>query len=149
MPQDEACVGGGDPDTDLTRRFRTIGGSCKKQVSRDKSVQIIMIPKNEDRRFASAFFRSASASLRWTGAGQLRKPVLRIAMLTSASHDRACFRAGDSPTLTLALDVRGESTSSRSRSSQAYADRIGGISPDDDGGGGRGCAVYGEYRTGS
>jgi hypothetical protein len=81
------------------------------------------------------------------GAGQLRKPAplqsqgLRIVMLTSASHDRACFRAGDSPTLTLALDVRGESTSSRSRSSQAYADRIGGMSPDDDGGGGRGCAV--------
>ncbi len=59
--------------------------------------------------------------------------------LTSESHDRACFRAGDPLTLTLALDVCGEPTSSRSRSSQAYADRIGGRGG---GGGGGGCAVY-------
>jgi hypothetical protein len=67
---------------------------------------------------------------------------------SSESHDRACLRAGDPPPLVLALDVRGESMSSRSRSSQVYAERIGGIGPDDDNGGG-GWAVYGAYREGS
>jgi len=60
--------------------------------------------------------------------------------LTSESHDRACFLAGDPLTLTLALDVCGELTSSRSRSSQAYTERIGGS--DDDAGSGSGWAVY-------
>lgn len=55
---------------------------------------------------------------------------------SSESHDRACFRAGDPPTLALALDVCGEPKSSRSRSSHAYAERIGGTGPDEDGGGG-------------
>jgi len=66
---------------------------------------------------------------------------------SSESHDRACFRAGDPPTLTLALDVCGEPTSSRSRSSQAYAERMGGIGPDEGGGTGGGsvCALYGVY----
>jgi hypothetical protein len=67
--------------------------------------------------------------------------------LTSESHVRACFRAGDPPTLALALDVCGEPTSSRSRSSHAYAGRIGGmgIGAKDSGGGAeydakRGCS---------
>lgn len=46
---------------------------------------------------------------------------------SSESHVRACFRAGEPLTLTLVLDVCGEPASSRSRSSQAYAERIGGI----------------------
>ena len=47
----------------------------------------------------------------------------------------------------LALDVCGEPTSSRSRSSQAYAERMGGIGPDEAGGTGGGsvCALYGVY----
>jgi hypothetical protein len=65
-------------------------------------------------------------------------------LLTSESHDRACFLAGDPLTLTLALDVCGEPTSSRSRSrsSQAYTERIGGNDDDAGGGGGSGWAVY-------
>jgi hypothetical protein len=91
---------------------------------------------------------------RWQIApGKIEMPefaagIQNDAMLTSESHDRACLRAGDPPPLVLALDVRGESMSSRSRSSQVYAERIGGIGPDDDNGGG-GWAVYGAYREGS
>jgi hypothetical protein len=54
---------------------------------------------------------------------------------SSESHVRACFRAGDPPTLALALDVCGEPTSSRSRSSQVYAGRIGGMVTEASGGG--------------
>jgi len=55
---------------------------------------------------------------------------------SSVSHVRACFRAGDPPTLALALDVCGEPTSSRSRSSQVYAGRIGGMATGARGSGG-------------
>jgi hypothetical protein len=75
------------------------------------------------------------------------KPVMGE-ILTSESHDRACFRAGDPPTLALALDdACGDPESSRSRSSHAYAGRIGGMSPDE--GGGRGWVECGAYRIGS
>ena len=73
-------------------------------------------------------------SMEWNGSS-----------LTSESQDRACFRAGDPLTLALALDVCGEpmSSRSRSRSSQVYAERIGGNDVVDvgcvnDGGGGGG-----------
>lgn len=69
-------------------------------------------------------------------------------ILTSESHDRACFRAGDPPTLALALDdACGDPESSRSRSSHAYAGRIAEMSPDE--GGGRGWVECGAYRIGS
>jgi len=76
-------------------------------------------------------------------------PALRFRIGgSSESHDRACFRAGDPPTLALALDdACGDPESSRSRSSHAYAGRIGGMSPDE--GGGRAWVECGAYRIGS
>ena len=136
---------GGDLDTDPALRFR-IGGSyiIRESVKLNENcfARRRILQGNGSNNSPVPVERTRGAISGYRKAKKSRK-----SLLTSESHDRACLRAGDPPTLALALDdACGDPESSRSRSSHAYAGRIDGISPDDAVGRWAAC---GAYRIGS